>query len=125
MKLTFAAVWPLGAVAERAALASGVEVACEKPEVDEADACVSDIDTDIIFSITVGAIFSLPLQRIVEARQLSHVWHLCRKRFLNQQQYALRGCEKREKIALPCRVATFPNRYGAKPDAGLETKAPV
>lgn len=42
--------------------------------VDDAGKGVSNIDTDISFSITVKAIYSLSLQRNVEAHQLSHVW---------------------------------------------------
>ena len=56
-------------------LTSGLAVACEGSEVDEVETGDgSNIGTDMRFSITVGAIFSLSLQRSVEAHQLSHVW---------------------------------------------------
>lgn len=61
--------------ASRVFLTSGLAVACEGSEVDEVETGDgSNIGTDMRFSITVGAIFSLSLQRSVEAHQLSHVW---------------------------------------------------
>ena len=97
--------------AGRRALTSVLGLSCKRSREGEADKDLSSVDTDILFSNTRGVIFSLPVRRRVEARQLAHLWRRCRNRFLIGQSDARSTCRKRaKKIAAPCRAAIFPKR---------------